>query len=128
MLFLEALGHAARPDIVLAGAVRVLKPGGVLYIKDFYPRETDDPQLKVRIAKTVDNINREYYYNVLDLHETLTTLRKQGMTIGSIKPFEFESDIAVREEFERRFGIEVFEGGEFVPAEWLEMKFEKTFV
>lgn len=127
VLFLEALGHAARPDIVLQGASEVLKPGGFIYIKDFYPREADDEQLQKRIQKTVDNINREYCYNVLDLQMTLSTLRKQGMTISSIKPFEFESDISVREEFERRFGIEVFEGGEFVPAEWLEIRCHKTF-
>ncbi len=128
VIFLESLGHASNPDMVINAAAKVIKPGGFIYIKDFYPRETDDSELKARIAKTMDNINREYCYNVLDLNQTLSSLRKAGFAIESIKVFDFESDSSVRTTFESQFGIEVFEGGEFVPAEWLEIKCQKLFV
>lgn len=127
VIFLESLGHAQHPHKVIAAAVKLLKPGGFIYIKDFYPRETDNSQLAERIRKTIENINKHYVYNVLDLHETLTALRKKGMAIQRIAPVGFKDDVGVRVEFESRFNIEIFEGGEFAPAEWLEIKCEKAF-
>ena len=127
VVFLESLGHAQDSEKVLKAAVKLLKPGGFIYIKDFYPRETDDLELAERIRKTIENINRQYVYNVLDLHETLTTLRKCGMAILHIGPVGFQDDTGVRVEFESRFNIEVFDGGEFASAEWLEIKCAKVF-
>jgi cyclopropane fatty-acyl-phospholipid synthase-like methyltransferase len=127
VVFLESLGHAQDPKKVLNAACKLLKPGGFVYIKDFYPRETDDSLLAERINKTIDNINRHYVYNVLDLHETITTLRKCGMAILHIGPLGFTDDTGVRIEFESKFNIEIFDGGEFAPAEWLEIKCAKVF-
>ena len=127
VIFLESLGHASNPDMVINAAAKITKPGGFIYVKDFYPRETDNPELKNRIAKTIDKINKEYCYKVLDLHQTLSSLRRAGFAITSIKCFDFESDVSVRTTFESQFGIDVFEGGEFVPAEWLEIKCKKLF-
>ena len=128
VLFLESLGHAANPAQAIESAFQMLKKGGFIYIKDFFPRETDDPALTERIRKTIQNMNDEYSYNTLDLHETLTALRKTGFAIRSIKSPDFKSDTSVRAAFEEKFNIEVFEGGEFEPAEWLEIKCEKYFV
>jgi cyclopropane fatty-acyl-phospholipid synthase-like methyltransferase len=127
VMFLESLGHAFDADMVIRAASRIIRHGGFIYIKDFFPRETDDEVLKTRIEKTIANINKEYCYNVLDLHRTLTSLRKEGFAITSIKGFDFVSDISVRATFESEFDIDVFEGGEFAPAEWLEIKCHKVF-
>lgn len=128
VLFLEALGHAAEPDQVINAAAALTKPGGYIYIKDFFPLETKDQFLQNRINEVVGNINEMYSYNVLDLHQTLSSLRKAGFLIDFIKRPAYESDINIRKAFEDKFGIDTHAGKqEFLPAEWLEIKCQKIW-
>jgi hypothetical protein len=100
-----------------------LKPGGSIYIKDFYYKEPEDDYWRSRIEKTIANIDRLYSYNTLNLNRTLTALRAAKFEIEFIRKFSFSDDISIRFEFERRFGIDIFGGEpEFTPAEWLEVK------
>ncbi|GIV34458.1 MAG: hypothetical protein KatS3mg031_1993 [Chitinophagales bacterium] len=123
VLFLESLGHAGDPARVIREAWTTLKPGGSIYIKDFYYKEPDDAYWSTRIRKTMENINRLYAYNCLNLTEIITALRRTGFEIDFIRKFAFKDDISVRQEFETRFGIDIFGGEpEFYPAEWLEIK------
>ena len=126
VLFLEALGHAERPEHVIRNAWTVLKPGGFLYIKDFFARETDDPEGRRRVASVTRNIDDSYAYNTLDLHQVLRAARKVGFRIDAIKSPGFEIDIRIRAQFEERNGISIFGGlPEFVPTDWLELRFLK---
>jgi cyclopropane fatty-acyl-phospholipid synthase-like methyltransferase len=123
VLFLESLGHAGIPSKVISEAFKVLKPGGCIYIKDFYYKEPNDEYWKDRIQKTIANINRLYSYNTLNLNNTLTALRSLGFEVEFIRKFSFADDISIRQEFETKFGIDIFGGEpEFYPAEWLEIK------
>jgi 2-polyprenyl-3-methyl-5-hydroxy-6-metoxy-1,4-benzoquinol methylase len=126
VMFLEALGHAERPEQVIKNAWAVLKPGGFLYIKDFFARETDDPDGQSRVARVVRNIDEHYAYNTLDLHQLLRAARKIGFKIGVIKSPAFDIDIRVRALFESRNGIDIFATlPEFIPTDWLELTFIK---
>ncbi len=126
VMFLEALGHAERPDHVIRNVWTVLKPGGFLYIKDFFARETDDPDGRRKVSAVTTNIDQSYAYNTLDLHQVLRAARKVGFRIDVIKPPGFEIDIRVRAQFEERNGINIFGGfPEFNPTDWLELKFIK---
>ncbi len=126
ILFLESLGHAAAPDQVLRSAFKVLNPGGYIYIKDFYTKESDDPAEQKKIAEVVANINRFYAYNTLDLHLMISTLRRTGFEIIFMKKPEFQDDISIRAEFEERFDINIFGQYEaFAPSDWLEIKCRK---
>ncbi|MCB9234548.1 MAG: class I SAM-dependent methyltransferase [Bacteroidia bacterium] len=128
VVFLEALGHAVNPSQVIEGAARVVKSGGFIYIKDFFPLETDDEHLQKRVDEVVGNINDIYTYNTLDLHETITALRKAGFLLVYIKRPGYESDINIRRNFEDKFGIDTHGGKpEFMPAEWLEIKCQKIW-
>ena len=127
VLFLESLGHSTQPQFAIQSAYDVLKEGGYIYIKDFFPRESSSSKNQERIAKTIKNINREYNYSTLDLHLTISQLRKAGFVIDFIRSFRFESDTAIRVAFESKHDISVFEGGEFIPAEWLEIRAIKHF-
>lgn len=126
VLFLESLGHAEDPGEVIRAASEVVKPGSCVYIKDFFPLETKDEYVKGRVAEVIDNINRLYSYNVLDLHETLSSLRKNGFLIDTIKCPSYENDVGIRAAFEDQFGIDIYGGGSaFLPAEWLEIRCRK---
>lgn len=126
VMFLEALGHAERPEHVIANSWTVLKPGGFLYIKDFFARETDDPEGQRQIARVTRNIDQHYAYNTLDLHRLLGAARKIGFRIGVIKSPAFDIDIRVRALFESRNGIDIFAPlPEFIPTDWLELTFIK---
>lgn len=127
VIFLESLGHSTNAQMAILAAYKVLKSGGFIYIKDFFPRESANLEMQQRIDRTIENINREYNYSVLDLHQTLTYLRKAGFIIDFIKRLNFESDTQIRRTFESRHNISVFDGGEFMPAEWLEIRAIKYF-
>ncbi|MES2619989.1 MAG: class I SAM-dependent methyltransferase [Bacteroidota bacterium] len=123
VLFLESLGHSGDSAKAIASAYEVLKPGGSIYIKDFYYKEPNDAHWRSRIEKTIANIDRLYSYNTLNLNQTLTALRSVKFEIEFIRKFSFSDDISIRLEFESRFGIDIFGGEtEFTPAEWLEIK------
>ena len=124
ILFLESLGHAENPDRVLSEAVKTLKVGGSIYIKDFFPFEIEDPKLKVLHQRVIDAINESYCYNVLDLNATISSARKNGLQIDYIRKFDFQDDITARFDFEQQNQIDLFgELEEFRVAEWLELKF-----
>ena len=125
ILFLESLGHAEDPGKVINQAHAVTVDRGYIYIKDFFVREVANEAFKKRIDRVIGNMNRYYTYNVLDLHDTLTALRMAGYHLDMIKRPEYASDINIRKNFEEQFGIDVFEGEEIMPAEWLEIRCQK---
>lgn len=123
VLFLESMGHAYDLKRVIQQAHALLKPGGFIYIKDFFPYEKTDPEEQRKYQWVVDRINTAYAYNVLDLNELIQTIRRQGFEISFIKKFDFKDDIQARAAFEEMCQIDLFGNiQEFRVAEWLEIK------
>ena len=105
---------------------KFLKPGGYIYIKDFYRKEVGDAELQQKIDKVINNIDKHYSYNTLRLAEVITALRYCNLEIQFIKKIEFADDTSIRAAFETHLNIDIFEGmPEFFPAEWLEIKVVK---
>lgn len=126
ILFLEALGHSHDPDTVIKDGFNLLKKGGVIYIKDFYPLQIPNHDKKQKVERVIDLVNQNYHYNTLDLNSTITSLREAGFEIDFIKKFGFLDDISARSAFERDNKIDLYEGQpEFRIAEWLEIKCRK---
>jgi cyclopropane fatty-acyl-phospholipid synthase-like methyltransferase len=126
VLFLEALGHAGEPSAVIDAAYKVIKPGGEVYIKDFYPKTPKDESTLRRISRIVENLNRHYSYNTLSFNDTIRSLRESNFEIVFIKQIDFKNDAFVKNDFETKFGIDLFgEIEEFYFAEWLEIKCKK---
>lgn len=126
VLFLESLGHSNNTEQAIQEAFKVLKPGGAIYIKDFFPYEISDLVLRKQYETVVQNINKAYCYNVLDLNTTIAQLRSTGFEVGYVKKFDFLDDIQKRAAFEERLHIDLFgDLPEFRVAEWLELYFVK---
>jgi ubiquinone/menaquinone biosynthesis C-methylase UbiE len=126
IFYMESLGHSSSPEKVLLEAYRVLKPGGFIYIKDFYIREGNSRQEQKKINKVIEEINKHYKYQVMNLNLLLSSIRKMDVKLNFLKSFDFQDDISVRYDFETKNNIELFEGQpEFMPADWYEIKFTK---
>lgn len=123
--FLESFGHSHDPKRAISAAFDMLKPGGRIYIKDFYKLKSEDSFVQNRIDDVIGNIDFHYKYQTKDLSETISILRSKGFLINFIRTMDIEIDSNEKESraFEERRGFN-YRGDEsnpFMPAEWLEI-------
>lgn len=126
--FLESYGHATDQKAVLEAACRLLKPGGYIYIKDFFQKEYYESRRKNSIMNLgIKNLNKVYLFNLADLYHTLYVLRKAGLTLIKVQPPDFSyNQSKAKYDFERRHNIKLFEQNEKVQqVEALELLFQK---
>ena len=131
VFFLETLGYATDIRLVLAGVTRVLKPGGSVYIKDFFlvPMLDDDQQRRQHAYAAC--IREEYLYRIPDLTQLVAVLRELGLFIEFIRP------MAITEDFTRAALFETVNQSHVVYTktintpfqlfESLELKFRKVY-
>jgi cyclopropane fatty-acyl-phospholipid synthase-like methyltransferase len=126
ILFLESLGHSDNAREVIRQAAFLTLPGGFIYIKDFFRKESNDTGFQKKTDTVIERMNLHYQYNTLKLLPILEELRANNFEIEFIKKFDFKDDTNIRAKFETYEGIHIFEGfEEFWPAEWLEIKCTK---
>ena len=90
VLFLESLCHADDYRKVLSQAKHVLKPGGFLYIKDFYAIDNRSrPDLLALQAKDLEALNNLYRLVVPDLPSTVDLISELGFVIFFMRMPEF---------------------------------------
>ena len=109
VVFLESFGHSNNKPLLIEKALKVLKPGGVLYIKDLFRREHPNPEDGKRIDRIVEEIDKAYCYHVADLHEVLATLRRLNFIVlfvktPDVKIGEFEH-LTISNNFQELFDI-----------------------
>ena len=109
VVFLESFGHSNNKPLLIEKALKVLKPGGVLYIKDLFKREHPNPEDGQLIDNIVAEIDRAYCYHVADLHEVLATLRRLNFIVlfvktPDVKVGEFEH-LTISNNFQELFDI-----------------------
>jgi ubiquinone/menaquinone biosynthesis C-methylase UbiE len=109
VIFLESFGHSPDQKLLIEKAFRVLKPGGILYIKDLFRREYPDEADGAKINLIIDAINKAYCYNVADLNEVLSTMRRLNFILlfvktPEIKIGEFEH-LTISNDFQELFDI-----------------------
>lgn len=107
--FLESFGHSPDKAAAIASAWEMLKPGGMLYIKDLFVKEPIVQAHAAEIATNVARINDAYRYNVGDLNEVLTAVRKQGYILAALKtidiPLEDFENLTISNDFQELTGI-----------------------
>jgi len=129
--FLESFGHATNHFKVLDSAWKVLKPGGIIYIKDLFWKKALYPGMEKGIEKEINNINRAYRYNVPDLNSILDHIRKKGFILSSLKTIDIPLDdfenLTISNDFQELTGINKIENlRDYVfPVDFFELKLMK---
>lgn len=131
--FLESFGHSPFHDKAIDSAWEVLKPGGLLYIKDMFRRLMLLPANQLKVDNEIKKINEEYCYNVADLNFVLDHLRKQGWIVAAVKTIDISREdfenFAIAGEFQKLTGVKKSEIGEdyiFPPVDFFELYLYKS--
>lgn len=128
VLFLESLSHAMDPTGPLQSAYDMLKPGGVVYIKDFFERQFDTPEERRIVRETIDRIDRTFVLKTPNLPQTLHVLTGLGFRQQLVEPVGFAADNSVWARFNETHRFDLYGGQPPVQwCDWLELRFEKLF-
>lgn len=107
VLFLESIAHAVDRKQVFAAAKEVLKPGGFVYIKDFFACDyRADEDKAARQKHFLDKVNEAYVMQLPSLMSTLDILSYLGFHIDVVQQPRFEFDPTVYQAFEKKHDIQ----------------------
>ncbi|MEM7479606.1 MAG: methyltransferase domain-containing protein [Acidobacteriota bacterium] len=127
VLFLESLVHARQPVMVLAAAARVLRPGGILYVKDLFRRR--DPlrgQEARRVKRAVANTNRHFRLEVQPSDRIARWLVQAGFRVDYLRELPIATQHDLGNAFCAEHGIDIYQGEPVTYLDWLELKARKT--
>jgi ubiquinone/menaquinone biosynthesis C-methylase UbiE len=109
VIFLESFGHSKDKPAAIRSAWDVLRPGGKLYIKDLFRRESNDEWEQLHIDHICGQIDSAYEYEVGDLNQVLSAIRKQGFILEFLRPpqvpLEKFEHLSISNDFQNLFGI-----------------------
>jgi ubiquinone/menaquinone biosynthesis C-methylase UbiE len=126
--FLESFGHSTAKEYLLDVCWTMLKPGGLLYIKDLFRRITAIPKHRKQISAEVRKINESYRYDIAELNDVLTYIRQKGYILTSVTTVDLKledfEDLSISNEFQNLTGIARIENWrDYVfPVEFFEIK------
>jgi hypothetical protein len=106
----------------------MLRPGGVLYIKDLFKRLPLRPGDQVRIDREVRKINEAYHYDVSDLNEVLDMVRSRGFILAFLKAVDLDlsefENLAISNEFQELTGIALIDDWDdyVFPVDFFELR------
>lgn len=129
--FLESFGHSNNKEKLLNAVWDVLKPGGMLYIKDLFRREVEDEWEQLYVNKICEEINEAYHYHIADLNEILSFVRKKGYILHFVKIPDVERDafenLTISNDFQNLFDIGKIESWDdyIFPIDFFEILAEK---
>jgi SAM-dependent methyltransferase len=124
--FLESLSHSSRPGDALASVHEVLKPGGAVYIKDYFIRRSDDEEEQRRVLEVVARVDRLFATKTAWAADIRAELRRAGFLPLWVARPQFEVDNGPWQRFESRHQFDLFAGGpSFDWSEWWEMRYTR---
>lgn len=131
VIFLESFGHSKNKALAIESAFKMLKPGGKLYIKDLFVRESKNEWEQLRINHICEQINRGYAYEVGNIHEVFSAIRKQGFNLNFIRPPQVDltqfEHLSISNDFQNLFNIAKIDSwdGYVFPVDFYEILAEK---
>jgi cyclopropane fatty-acyl-phospholipid synthase-like methyltransferase len=129
VVFLESFCHSSNADTVLQGVFQVLKPGGTIFIKDFFEKQCASPADQALVRAVVDRVAAAFLCNTPNLQETLGRLKRVGFCESAVEPVRFVHDHSVWSDFNESNGFDLY--GDKAPYEWsdwMTLRFEKRRV
>lgn len=126
--FLESFGHSNDQEQAIKSAWEVLKPGGMLYIKDLFKKIAVLPEHEAKIEYEIDKINQSYRYNIADLYKVLHYVRKLGFILAVVKTIDLKiedfENLTISNDFQELTGIALIENWEeyIFPVDFFEIK------
>jgi len=107
VLYLETICHARDYRQVLQEARRVLKPGGYLYIKDFYCQDfRSKPELRETQLADLQRLNSVYQLVLPDIASTIDVLSELGFRINYVREPRYDAIFGPWIKFEQKAGLE----------------------
>lgn len=132
--FLESFGHSPNQEYLLEEAIQLIKPGGKIYIKDLFKRESKLDWEQQRIDEICEEINKAYEYQIPTLNNVLSTLRKNEMILNfvgvpEVASREFEN-LSISNDFQELFGIGKIETWQdyIFPIDFYEIVVQKPII
>ena len=116
IIFLESLCHARDLDEVTRGCRKVLRPGGQVYVKDFYRKPYADPTQRAWSDVVVKRVEQEFLLSVRDISEVCDALARAGLYRTYCTKLGFDVSFTVSEKFAADNRIDVYVGGQ--PIDW----------
>jgi len=126
--FLESFGHSHDKPALLKACFQVLKPGGILYVKDLFAKEPILSQHAEPIRREIEKINAAYHYRIADLYDVLRSVRCLGYILATLKTIDLElskfENLTISNDFQELTGIAKIEDWKkyIFPVEFYEMK------
>jgi ubiquinone/menaquinone biosynthesis C-methylase UbiE len=125
-LFLESLSHAADPATPLRSVFNVLKPGGVVYIKDFFEKQCDSEAERRLVHEVVERVDHTFSLRTPNLQQTIDAITQIGFRQLRVESIRFTSDTSVWRHFNDAHGFDLYGGQEPRQwCDWLELTFER---
>ena len=131
VIFLESFGHSNNKAKAIEASWKVLKPGGKLYIKDLFIRESKNDWEQLRINHICGQINTAYEYQIGDLNKVISAIRQQGFIINFIRPPQVDlstfEHLTISNDFQNLFNIGKIESWDdyVFPIDFFEILAEK---
>ena len=129
--FLESLGHAHNKEQVLAETFRVLKQNGKIFIKDLFIRVAPKGISKEKIQNAIENINKNYCYQIPSLSNLLHIARKEGFILQALRipslPLEEFENLHISNLFQEKSAVNQIEhwSSYVFPVEFYEIELLK---
>jgi len=106
VLFLETLCHARDYRRVIEHATRVLKPGGYLYIKDYYTQDfRSTPELLEAQREDLKKLNSVYHLVMPDLASTVDLILELGFRLKYVREPSYVPVYDLWKKFELAAGV-----------------------
>ncbi len=102
-----------------------------LYVKDLFIRESNNEWEQLRINHICSQINQAYEYQVGDLNDVLSAIRKQGFIVNFIRPPQVDTGLfehlTISNDFQNLFNIGKIDSWEdyVFPIDFFEILVEK---
>ena len=126
IIFLETLCHARQLDDVTHGCGEVLRPGGQVYVKDFYRKQYNDKAQRAWCDVVVQRVEEEFRLRVRDISDLIHSMKRAGLGQTLFERLGFDVDFSWAEKFATTNQIDVFAGGQPIDwGDWYEVAYEK---